>query len=93
MLSKPDAKVTYEGGVAVGVTSEGETAKAELVVGDPSYFPDKVQKASRVRTVSQLPPCGAASVVLHTACKCLRNYHCKVNVRDPTYLFRQDLKG
>ena len=31
-----------------GVTSEGETARAKLVVGDPSYFPDKVQKASRV---------------------------------------------
>jgi Rab GDP dissociation inhibitor len=48
MLSKPDVKVAYENGVAVGVTSEGETAKAKLVVGDPSYFPDKVQKTSRV---------------------------------------------
>ena len=48
MLSKPDAKVAFEDGVAVGVTSEGETARAKLVVGDPSYFPDKVQKASRV---------------------------------------------
>ena len=53
MLSKPDATVAYEGGVAVGVTSEGETARAKLVVGDPSYFPDKVQKTSRV---SGLPP-------------------------------------
>lgn len=49
MLSKPDAKVAYENGVAVGVTAEGETARARLIVGDPSYFPDKVQKASRVR--------------------------------------------
>ncbi|CAK0786781.1 Rab GDP dissociation inhibitor beta [Coccomyxa viridis] len=48
MLSKPDATVAYEHGVAVGVTAEGETARAKLVVGDPSYFPDKVQKASRV---------------------------------------------
>ena len=48
MLSKPDAKVAYEDGVAVGVNTEGETARAKLVVGDPSYFPDKVQKASRV---------------------------------------------
>ena len=48
MLSKPDATVAYEGGVAVGVSAEGETARAKLVVGDPSYFPDKVQKASRV---------------------------------------------
>ena len=48
MLSKPDVKVAYQNGVAVGVTAEGETAKAKLVVGDPSYFPDKVQKSSRV---------------------------------------------
>ena len=77
MLSKPDAKVMYEGGVAVGVTSEGETAQARLVVGDPSYFPDKVQKASRVRIVSQMPSCVAAPAVLHTACKLLRHYCCK----------------
>ncbi len=48
MLSKPDAQVAYENGVAVGVTADGETAKAKLVVGDPSYFPDKVSKTSRV---------------------------------------------
>ncbi len=48
MLSKPDVKVAYENGVAVGVTSEGQTAKAKLIVGDPSYFPDKVQRTSRV---------------------------------------------
>lgn len=28
---------------AIGVTSEGETAKAKLVVGDPSYFPNRVR--------------------------------------------------
>ena len=48
MLSKPDVKVAYQNGVAVGVTADGETAEAKLVVGDPSYFPDKVQKSSRV---------------------------------------------
>ncbi|CAL5222149.1 g4472 [Coccomyxa viridis] len=48
MLSKPDVTVAFENGVAVGVTSEGETAKAKLIVGDPSYFPDKVQRTSRV---------------------------------------------
>lgn len=31
MLAKPDAEVVYEDGVAVGVSSEGETAKAKLV--------------------------------------------------------------
>ena len=49
MLAKPDAAVAYEGGVAVGVSSEGVTARAKMVVGDPSYFPDRVAKAGRVR--------------------------------------------
>ncbi|KAL0040014.1 hypothetical protein WJX79_002376 [Trebouxia sp. C0005] len=48
MLAKPDVEVVYEEGVAVGVSSEGETAKAKLVVGDPSYFPDKVRRTSKV---------------------------------------------
>ena len=49
MLSKPDAKVVIDAeGRAVGVESEGQTAKAKLVVGDPSYFPDKVLKTSSV---------------------------------------------
>lgn len=55
MLSKPDVTVAFENGVAVGVTSEGETAKAKLVVGDPSYFSDKVQRTSRVSD-QILPP-------------------------------------
>lgn len=54
MLSKPDAQVAYENGVAVGVTADGETAKAKLVVGDPSYFPDKVSRTSRVSVALQL---------------------------------------
>lgn len=48
MLNKPDVEVVYEDGVAVGVKSEGEIAKAKLVVGDPSYFPDKVKKAGKI---------------------------------------------
>lgn len=36
-------QVVYdEAGVAVGVRSEGETAKAKFVVGDPTYFREKV---------------------------------------------------
>lgn len=31
-----------EMGAVVGVTSEGETAKAPVVVCDPSYLPNKV---------------------------------------------------
>ncbi|CAL5352543.1 unnamed protein product [Camellia sinensis] len=34
-------------GKAVGVTSEGETAKCKKVVCDPSYLPDKVQKVGK----------------------------------------------
>merc|ERR1712230_122689 len=40
MLAKPDAEVVYDdSGVAIGVKSEGETAKSKFVIGDPSYFP------------------------------------------------------
>lgn len=43
MLSKPDAEVVFDdGGRAIGVSSEGVTASAKFVVGDPSYFPGKV---------------------------------------------------
>jgi hypothetical protein len=43
MLAKPDVEVVWdEAGKAVGVSSEGETAKAKFVVGDPTYFPGKV---------------------------------------------------
>lgn len=36
-------QVEFENGKAVGVTSEGETAKCKKgVVCDPSYLPDKV---------------------------------------------------
>lgn len=48
MLSKPDATPVFEGGKFVGVSSEGQTVKAKLVVGDPSYFPERVQRTGRV---------------------------------------------
>jgi len=48
MLNKPIDEIIYENGVAVGVKSEGEIAKAKMVVGDPSYFPDKVRKVGQV---------------------------------------------
>jgi Rab GDP dissociation inhibitor len=39
MLAKPIEKiVTGDDGKFVGVTSEGETVKAKMVIGDPSYF-------------------------------------------------------
>lgn len=49
MLHKSDAAVVYdESGKAVGVSSEGETAKCKFVVGDPSYFSNKTRATSRV---------------------------------------------
>lgn len=49
MLSKPDAKVLFDqDSKAIGVESEGQVAKAKFVVGDPSYFPDKVVRTSNV---------------------------------------------
>lgn len=49
MLRKHDAEVVYdEAGVAIGVKSEGETARAKLIAGDPSYFPGKVKKVGQV---------------------------------------------
>ncbi|KAJ3097022.1 Rab GDP dissociation inhibitor alpha [Phlyctochytrium planicorne] len=49
MLSKPVDGIVYnDAGKVVGVTSEGETAKAPIVIGDPSYFPEKVKKTGRV---------------------------------------------
>jgi Rab GDP dissociation inhibitor len=48
MLDKPIDEIVYEGGKAVGVKSGGETARAKKIIGDPSYFPDKVKKVGRV---------------------------------------------
>jgi len=48
MLNKPIEEVVYENGVVTGVKSEGEVAKCKFVVGDPSYFPDKVKKVGQV---------------------------------------------
>ncbi|XP_068714728.1 rab GDP dissociation inhibitor alpha-like [Montipora capricornis] len=49
MLDKPIDEVVYdENGQVCGVTSQGETAKTKMVIGDPSYFPDKVKKIGQV---------------------------------------------
>eukprot|EP01136_Pigoraptor_vietnamica_P016812 Opistho-1_new@61165 len=48
MLNKPVEEVAYANGVAIGVKSEGEFAKAKVIIGDPSYFPDKVKKIGQV---------------------------------------------
>jgi len=55
MLNKPIDEIIYENGVAVGIKSEGEVAKAKLIVGDPSYFPTKTKKVGQiVRTIAIL---------------------------------------
>ena len=49
MLHKPVDKILYdENGRVSGVESEGEVAKTTVVIGDPSYFPDKVRKVGKV---------------------------------------------
>ncbi|XP_021860774.1 guanosine nucleotide diphosphate dissociation inhibitor At5g09550-like [Spinacia oleracea] len=49
MLNKPDCSVVFDdNGKAIGVSSEGETAKCKKVVCDPSYLSDKVHKVGRV---------------------------------------------
>jgi len=52
MLNKPVEQIIYdEHGVVTGVKSEGEIAKCKFVVGDPSYFPDKVKKVGQVASM------------------------------------------
>ncbi|KAI9327247.1 GDP dissociation inhibitor [Zopfochytrium polystomum] len=48
MLSRSVDEVIYEGGKFAGIKSQGETAKAKVVIGDASYFPDKVKKTGQV---------------------------------------------
>ena len=50
MLGKADAAPAFDEatGRVVGVRAGGETAKCKFVVGDPSYFPDKVRKVGQV---------------------------------------------
>jgi len=49
MLNKKADEIIYdEKGAVAGVKSDGEIAKAPLVIGDPSYFPSKVKKVGQV---------------------------------------------
>eukprot|EP00178_Gracilaria_changii_P017732 TRINITY_DN5056_c0_g1_i1.p1 TRINITY_DN5056_c0_g1~~TRINITY_DN5056_c0_g1_i1.p1 ORF type:complete len:454 (-),score=79.27 TRINITY_DN5056_c0_g1_i1:62-1423(-) len=49
MLNKPIEEIIYDSnGKVCGVKSEGEVAKCSMVIGDPSYFPDKCQKVGQV---------------------------------------------
>jgi Rab GDP dissociation inhibitor len=48
MLDKKVDEIVYENGAAVGVRSGDETAKAKIIIGDPSYFPAKVHRIGKV---------------------------------------------
>eukprot|EP00286_Rhodomonas_abbreviata_P023499 CAMPEP_0181308742 /NCGR_PEP_ID=MMETSP1101-20121128/11637_1 /TAXON_ID=46948 /ORGANISM="Rhodomonas abbreviata, Strain Caron Lab Isolate" /LENGTH=524 /DNA_ID=CAMNT_0023415169 /DNA_START=21 /DNA_END=1593 /DNA_ORIENTATION=+ len=54
MLHKPISRVVYDaGGAAVGIVSVGEDkqpafASCKFIVGDPTYFPEKVTKTVKV---------------------------------------------
>ena len=48
MLAKPIEEIVMENGRVVGVKSEGEVVKTKAVIGDPSYFGDKVKKVGSV---------------------------------------------
>jgi len=48
MLNTPIDEILFENGVAVGVRSGKETAKAKFLVGDPTYFPDRIKKTGQV---------------------------------------------
>ena len=50
MLDKPIEEIVYdENGQVCGVKSQGEIARTKMVIGDPSYFPDKVKKVGQVK--------------------------------------------
>jgi len=52
MLDKPIDEIVYGAdGKVVGVKSQGEIAKCKFVVGDPSYFPQKVKKVGKVARI------------------------------------------
>jgi len=48
MLHTPVDEIVTEGGKFVGVRSGSEVAKARFVIGDPSYFPDRVRQVGKV---------------------------------------------
>jgi len=51
MLDKKVDEIVYKDGQVVGVRSGTEVVKCKQVVGDPSYFPDKVRKTGRVARI------------------------------------------
>lgn len=48
MLDKPGDELVFEDGKVVGVRSGEETARCKMVICDPSYVPDMVEKKGQV---------------------------------------------
>jgi Rab GDP dissociation inhibitor len=48
MLDKQIDEIVMENGVAVGVRSGEEIARAKTIIGDPSYFPGKTRRIGKV---------------------------------------------
>jgi len=48
MLDKPGDEIVYEDGKVVGVKSGEEVARCKMVICDPSYVPDLVEKKGQV---------------------------------------------
>ena len=53
MLDKPVEEIVCEDGKVVGVKSQGEVARCDCVIGDPSYFSDRVKKVGQVHVVHE----------------------------------------
>ena len=66
MLAKPIEEIVYdESGHVCGVKSEGEVAKTKMVIGDPTYFKDKVKSAGKVGHDLVCPLVGLSGAVSH----------------------------
>jgi len=48
MLDKQIDEIVMEKGVAIGVRSGDEIARAKTIIGDPSYFPGKTRRVGKV---------------------------------------------
>ncbi len=58
MLDKDVEEVVYENGHVAGVKSQGEIARCDCVIGDPTYFKEKIKKVGQVSFIClrKLPP-------------------------------------
>ncbi|TPP62900.1 Rab GDP dissociation inhibitor beta [Fasciola gigantica] len=56
MLNKPVEEIVLEGGKVVGVRAEGEVARCDTVICDPSYAMNRVRKVGQVSVISHFIP-------------------------------------